>query len=122
VPVVCVSQKSSILCYTGHPASIMNASKTNQPSPPPPPPLEEKIQSALTTLRRDREKDYRTMLEAQERERHAKDELVALETMVEELTKQKTLLIQENETVKTQLPSLESHVNDLAEQVGVLLF
>ena len=81
------------------------------------PGLEEKIQAALATLRRDRDKDYRAMVEAQERERHARDELVALESMVHDLSQEYTRLVQENATVQAQLGPLESHVHTLAEQV-----
>jgi len=85
--------------------------------PPAAPALEEKIQAALATLRRDRDKDYRAMVEAQERERHARDEFVALESMVHDLSQEHTRLVQENATVQAQLGPLESHVQQLAEQV-----
>ena len=92
-------------------------SNSHSHRPPAAPGLEEKIQGALATLRRDRDKDYRAMVEAQERERHAHDELVALESMVHNLSQEHTRLIQENATVQGQLGPLESHVQQLAEQV-----
>jgi chromosome segregation ATPase len=96
----------------------MNTSTNNASSSS----LEEKIHAALATLRRDRDKEYRAMLEAQEREKHSHEELESLEAVIQDLKQQHERFVQDKAIILKEVGPLESHVHALAEQVRTTTF